>query len=292
MAISPRVKLLGESTDGFPKVVLVLTITVVTIAIAALTTWKLSYEKEQREVRDASRSAMVRRVQKQCQLDLECLRQELSGLSAAGDNLAQSLQDETADWTYFILILGVVTGGVSVLGLVWIRASLLAAREANALNAAAIITSERGWVFSTVRPLDVLRLEHDGESSSLHIGITNRNAGKTAAINVHTNVHSSDLHSIPLVMDMLATESLEFDSEHHGTLVPPGESYEREWSWTNYDRFEIEFRSQADFIVGCVTYETLFDDKKHQTGFVYLIEPTDELNGKPILRPWSGGFAT
>ncbi|TAY37192.1 hypothetical protein [Rhizobium leguminosarum] len=292
MAASPRVKLIGTRSDGFSKWVLFVTIAAIAATIAAVSWWKLGYERQQNFLIDAYRDDTIEQAVRKCGNDIRCIPLELRRSRGSADAFVRSLQDETADWTFLLLVLGVMTGGISILGLIWIRASLLAAREANNINAAAIMTSERAWVFSTVAPDGEVEYFHDGEVTSLHIKIINRNAGKSAAINVHTNIHSSDLSRVSEVMDLLAKESLQYDSARNGVLLGPGEEYNREWVWTSHDRFEIEFRTAPVLIVGCVTYETLFDDEKHQTGFVYIIGEPTMTGGPPTLRLWSGGFAT
>ncbi|AGC35564.1 hypothetical protein RHEph01_gp054 [Rhizobium phage RHEph01] len=291
MAASPRVKLIGSQSSGFSKWVLFIIVSAVTVTIIVLSWWKISYERQQRFLSDAHRTEMTAQAVKKCGSDARCVRLELLQKEASADNFVRSLQDETADWTFFLLLLGVVTGGVSILGLIWIRASLLAAREANSINAAAIITSERAWVFSRVETHTQLE-EYHGEVMQLDIRVVNKNTGKSAAINVHTNIHSSDGDHIDQVMDLLAKESLQSDSSQNGVLLAPGDEYSRPWMWSSHDRFDIQFDGSVRFIVGCVTYETLFDDQKHQTGFVFCIAAPDRSDGPAILVPWSGSFAT
>ncbi|MBY3335512.1 hypothetical protein HFN99_01010 [Rhizobium laguerreae] len=292
MAASPRVRLIGTQSEGFSKWILYGVIVAVVAIIVALTWWKLGYERQQHSIIEAYRTETTAQIVRRCGNDVQCARLEMRRSFGSADAFARSLQDETADWTFLLLLLGIATGGLSILGLIWIRASLLAAREANSINAAAIMTSERAWVFSRVVTEQQLRFEHDDEIAYLDIQIVNKNAGKSAAINVHTNVACSDGDHIHEVMDQLARDSLKFDSSEFGVLLAPGDEYAREWLWADHDDIGIKFNRSVRFIVGCVTYETLFDDEKHQTGFVFSIDAPERMDGPAILRPWAGSFAT
>ena len=181
-------------------------------------------------------------------------------------------------------IVGAMSG---LLGLFWIRQTLLAANRANEISREAFITGERPWIFTEIEADFEADLdEHD--IWSLDITIVNKNYGKSVALRVHSNIASCPLGKQKEAIEKLCTVSREqvFDD---GILLAPGETFRRPWKWT-YDPEEWvgklkDYEPVARMIVGCVTYETPFNDGLHQTAFAYVIDA-----GK--LAKWSGGFAS
>ncbi|WP_454700823.1 hypothetical protein [Agrobacterium burrii] len=232
-----------------------------------------------------ARQEQLSKAFRECSGVQSCITRKLIS-GTVQEQLDSEIQNEIANWTFGLLITAILGAGTSLVGLVWIRASLIAARHANEINSLSISNAERAWVFPDVEPKGYVEYPEDSSVPILEIVTVNRNFGKTAAMNVRTNIGASSLDHIDSVMKSLVAENLSLTE--NGILIPPGDSRLREWVWSGDDRFELEM-SDIAFIVGCVAYETMFDNEVHVTGFVYWLSVDDW--GKPVLTPWAGSFA-
>lgn len=267
----------------------VIAILVAGITIHWLIEAKDKFEASQSATANTIFQTRVEKANKQCRGASECYRSVLRG-SDLQDQFDSQIQNEIANWTFGLLIIAVLGACTSVVGLVWIRASLVAARHANDINSMSIANSERAWVFSDVRALGAVN-EHMGVRS-LHILVDNKNFGKTAASNVRTNVGAASLDTIDEVMKRLVKVSNTPSPIRQGLLIPPGDLRTREWGWSANMIQGVEINTALDpieFIVGCVCYETMFDSEVHVSGFVYWIN--DDGLGTVHLVPWAGSFA-
>ncbi|MER9559652.1 hypothetical protein, partial [Mesorhizobium sp. M0323] len=80
----------------------------------------------------------------------------------------------------------------------------------------------------------------------------------------------------------------------NGIMMFPGQVFERVWSLgadeDTPDAKQLVVSGVADLLVGVISYRTMFDDKIHQTAFVYLISVGD--GDVVTFSPWAGGYAT
>ncbi|MCF6370964.1 hypothetical protein [Rhizobium halophilum] len=220
---------------------------------------------------------------------------------------------EIADWTFGLLLTSMIGVGFSVIGLYWVRETLLAtrgtaeaAREANEITRTSNETSERAWIVSRVKPMSHITLDPDG-NWGLPIVIENKNAGKTPALNVSTNVIAASLDEIGGAVSYLRKES----GAHlkiNGIMLAPNGVVERRWMFhtTMTNEFYHTSSEIPEFIVGCVTYHTIFDEDLHHTIFVYHVSRDTGFevgfvdpklyDGMPpeevYLWPWTGSYAT
>nr|WP_155755931.1 hypothetical protein [Rhizobium leguminosarum] len=202
------------------------------------------------------------------------------------DKLDWNIQEQTADWTFGTLLVGIVGALSGLLGLFWIRQTLLAANRANEISREAFVTGERAWIFTEIQPDGESEVDEHG-NWNFPIVIVNTNYGKTVGLKVHSNIASCPMGKEREILEKLCEESrrLPFDD---GVLLAPGETFRREWKW-GYQPGEWEgklkpYEYVARMLVGCVTYETPFGTGTHQTAFVYIVEGNE-------LKKWSGGFA-
>lgn len=258
------------------------------ILVFALFSQKQFYEISEGRLRNSLQVKMGDAAFKECKGDAVCINKKLPASFDDKAALDRAIQDEISDWNFGLLIVAVFGSATSVVGLIWIRASLAAAREANEINASAIANSERAWVFQEVERKSWI--EYPDGIPQMEILVKNKNYGKTAAFNVRTHVVSSDIESIDTVMAQLTDHVLHVDHDD-GLLIPPGEVRHRPWMWSGEDSLQVGIDPhKADFIVGCVAYETMFDDETHVSGFVYYIQWRTD--GSFELSPWRGSFAT
>lgn len=269
-----------------------LIITAIAVLVAGLTiNWlvevKADFEASQAATANSIIQTRLTKASRECHGAVDCFQATLRG-SDLQDQFDSQIQNEIANWTFGLLIIAVLGACTSIVGLVWIRASLVAARHANEINSMSISNAERAWVFPDVRPSGYMG-EQDG-ARWLPVRVENKNFGKTAASNVRTIVGAASLNTIDEVMSRLVSRNNEPSPVRDGLLIPPGEVRQREWVWSSDASQDLPITSEAvSFVVGCVSYETMFDSEVHVTGFVYSIE-IDELERVTLL-PWAGSFA-
>ena len=267
---------------------------VIAIAVAALTIYWLIDAKEKFEASQTATistifQTRIEKARKDCRGASECFREILRG-SDLQSQFDSQIQNEIANWTFGLLVIAVLGACTSVVGLVWIRASLVAARHANEINSMSIANAERAWVFSDAHADGYLNENHGVRS--LEIRVDNKNFGKTAASNVRTNVGAATLDTIDDVMKRLVEDCSAPSKVKDGLLIPPGEVRVREWVWSSDATQGLEVDTSlgpVEFIVGCVCYETMFDSEVHVSGFAYWISVDDW--DRITLVPWAGSFA-
>lgn len=220
---------------------------------------------------------------------------------------------EIADWTFGMLLTSMIGVSFSVVGLYWVRGTLLAtrgtaeaAREANEITRASLQTSERAWIVSKIKPVGPISVDSDGHWL-MPAHIVNSNVGKTPALNVSSNLLVTDSSGIPAAVEKLKQEALS-NNKGSGILIAPQDGFERRWfiGSSSIEGDNDNHEGIPEFIVGCVTYSTIFDEKIHYTIFVYnvsrntgstsgFVDP-ELYDGMPpeeiYLWPWSGSHAT
>lgn len=218
---------------------------------------------------------------------------------------------EMADWAFGAVAASLASVAFSVVGLFWVKETLVATRltaraavEANEITRSQIETSERAWIVCKVKPVGRIRIEESGHWV-MPIVVVNSNVGKTPALHVSTNVIAADMDDLEAAISFIKSGNRARHREN-GIMLAPNDSYERKWGFSSAmvdPAYQRNFRI-PDFIVGCVSYSTIFDDDAHSTIFVYHVSrdtgpdagyvggiydgmPPEEV----YLWPWNGSSA-
>lgn len=271
-----------------------LIITAIAVLFAALTIYWLTEAKKAFEASQAATAnsiveTRIAKANRDCRGAVDCFQATLRG-SDLQEQFDSQVQNEIANWTFGLLIIAVLGACTSIVGLVWIRASLVAARHANEINSMAISNAERAWVFSEVHPEGHIQ-EVDG-IDCINIRVEHKNFGKTAASNVRTNIGAASLDTVDEVMKRLVADNTKPSTAKYGLLIPPGDVRHRAWVWSSDETQGVKIDlsiDKASFIVGCVSYETMFDTDVHVSGFVYSVNVDSW--GTLKFHPWAGSFA-
>jgi hypothetical protein len=210
-----------------------------------------------------------------------------SNISADREHLVQV---EIANWTFGMLITSIVGLVSGLLGLYWIRDTLKATNRSNEIGREALIVSERAWITSEIIQEADLDVEQDG-TWFIEVSIRNTNFGKTPALKVHSNIAAATFGKEREELARICRENLSFN-EDYGIMLAPGQTFSRPWRWHSARVDEgDEIGNSSKVLVGCITYQTTFDQVQHQTAFVFIVEPDPDVSGKVIFRPWAGSFA-
>jgi hypothetical protein len=204
-------------------------------------------------------------------------------------------------------ILGFATLGAAAVAALYAKASASQAKRSADIAQAAFAAGERAWINIEMQAIENFYVSRDGGLGAM-VALKITNIGKTPALNAHTFVDMIlDYREAPNALAELSERNLYADQKS-SRMVLPQQSYTRKWGPSCHpnDVAKQGHGLLLPVIIGCVTYQTLPDNKLHQTAFAFSLSVRDE-NGEGsglistenpppanmIVADWTtGGFAT